>query len=290
MKINKILLIIVIIAAVVLVNSIFIYKNINSSKESTISDNNASLYQDTRLEQVFESTKVYRYWKIYEPNKNFNFSYADKNYFENLLYYEDEGISNPLLKYCNKELTPSNVYMYFEKGTLVVIDADTYEIKCDFVNNGDAAKDNSLQNEKEDKVIEEIDNEDDSDTGNSGTNTGIKTVSNPLDIQVTSQIVKNVDDKCRYFFDIRNDDDRNFEGSIEIELINQRGSRVWSDEFVTNRAIEPGLGTSVYTDANTCPVAIHGEYGIDTYRYEVNVNNQIVKTGSGSISNKYEVL
>ena len=41
----------------------------------------------------------------------------------------------------------------------------------------------------------------------------------PLDIAVTSQIVKKVDGKCRYFFDIRNNDTENFEGSVEIELI-----------------------------------------------------------------------
>lgn len=65
---------------------------------------------------------------------------------------------------------------------------------------------------------------------------------------------------------------------------------MWSETFTTNQAIEPTLGTSVYTDANTCPVAIHGSSGIATYEYEFKINNQIVKTGTGIISDSFEDL
>ena len=111
-----------------------------------------------------------------------------------------------------------------------------------------------------------------------------------FNIFVTNQIVKKVGSKCRYFFDIRNQDNKDFEGSVKIRLINKKGGSVWDETFSTNRAIEPNLGTSVYTDAYTCPVAVHGDYGIATYNYEVKVDNEVVKTGSGTISNEFEDL
>ncbi|MEK6827618.1 MAG: hypothetical protein AABX99_04000 [Nanoarchaeota archaeon] len=110
------------------------------------------------------------------------------------------------------------------------------------------------------------------------------------DISVTSQIVKKVDGKCRYFFDIRNNDNADFEGSVKVILINSQGNSVWNDIFTTNQAIKPTLGTSVYTEAYTCPVSIHGSNGIATYEYEVKINNQLVKTGTGVISNNFEDL
>lgn len=39
-----------------------------------------------------------------------------------------------------------------------------------------------------------------------------------FNIVVTSQIVKRIDNKCRYFFDIRNKDTKPFEGSVTISL------------------------------------------------------------------------
>ena len=110
----------------------------------------------------------------------------------------------------------------------------------------------------------------------------------PLDISVTSQIVKDMGDKCRYFFDIRNNDNSSFSGSITIELYNELGRRVWYETFETSSPIESNTGKSVYTDANTCPTSIHGEYGISTYKFEVEVGNRIVKTEEGRITSSFE--
>ena len=73
-------------------------------------------------------------------------------------------------------------------------------------------------------------------------------------------------------------------------MITQEENFVWSDTFSTNQAIEPALGTFVYTDANTCPIVVHGANGIATYEYEVKVNNQIAKIGAGTISDNFEDL
>ncbi len=112
-----------------------------------------------------------------------------------------------------------------------------------------------------------------------------------LNIVVTSQIVKKVDGKHRYFFDIRNKDTKNFEGSVTITLYNELGSNpLGGDTFKTKKAIEPELGTSEYIDINTGPVKVHGANGVSKFKYVVKKDNQIVNEGEGTISEKYEDL
>lgn len=110
------------------------------------------------------------------------------------------------------------------------------------------------------------------------------------EIAVTSQIVKKVDGKCRYFFDIRNNDTSDFEGTVEIQLLNTEGAVRGKETFNTNSAIKPTLGSSVFYDINTCPSSVTGELGISTYTFKVQVNKDIVAEGVGTISDKYEVL
>lgn len=110
-----------------------------------------------------------------------------------------------------------------------------------------------------------------------------------LNIVVTSQIIKKVDKKYRYFFDIRNRDTKNFEGSVSIKLLTDKSqSSLAGDTFTTKAPIEPGLGTSVYADANTGPTSEHGEYGMTRYKYIVKVNGVEVNSGEERLTNKFE--
>ena len=106
-------------------------------------------------------------------------------------------------------------------------------------------------------------------------------------VSVTSQIVKAVRGKHRYFFDIRNNDTGVFEGSVTIDLLGRNGT-LGRETFTTRQPIAPGLGTSVFFDINTGPVSVHGEYGITAFRYEVRQVGQIVASGGGSISERFE--
>lgn len=108
-------------------------------------------------------------------------------------------------------------------------------------------------------------------------------------IVVTSQIVKKVDGKYRYFFDIRNRDTKPFEGSVSIALFtSELKNPIAGDAFNTTKAIEPELGTSVYTDANTGPTSVHGANGITKFTYTVKKGDDIVNTGEGVITDKFE--
>lgn len=122
------------------------------------------------------------------------------------------------------------------------------------------------------------------------TSTPIPTVQ-PFNIEVTSQIVKKVNKKYRYFFDIRNKDSKSFEGSVKISIYKANAkSALAGDTFSTNKPIEPTLGNSVFTDANTGPVSEMGEYGLTDFKYEVIINKQVVKTGEGKVTDKFENL
>lgn len=112
-----------------------------------------------------------------------------------------------------------------------------------------------------------------------------------MQIVVTSQIVKKVDGKYRYFFDIRNKDTKNFEGSVSIAVYNGlQNSPLGGETFKTNKPIEPNLGTSVYFDIFTGPTSVHGENGISKFKYVVRKDDQTVNEGEGVISSKFENL
>lgn len=111
-----------------------------------------------------------------------------------------------------------------------------------------------------------------------------------FNIEVTNQIVKKVDGKYRYFFDIRNKDTKDFNGSVTIQLITAEGQKISSETFNTTKPIVPGLGTSQYIEARTGPVAIHGSSGYAKYTYEVKIDSGTVKAGEGSITDQYEDL
>lgn len=110
-----------------------------------------------------------------------------------------------------------------------------------------------------------------------------------FNIVVTSQIVKKVDGKHRYFFDIRNKDTKAFKGDVTISLFtNELKNPIAGDTFSTSRPIEPGLGTSVYADASTGPPSLHGENGITKFKYTVKKGDKTVSSGEGVMTEKFE--
>jgi hypothetical protein len=112
-----------------------------------------------------------------------------------------------------------------------------------------------------------------------------------FNMEVTSVIVKKVDKKYRYFFDIRNKDTKSFTGEVRLSLYRSNpNTKLGGETFTTEKPIEPNLGSSVFTDANTGPVSQMGENGMTNFKYEVLINKQIVKTGEGVITDKFENL
>lgn len=113
----------------------------------------------------------------------------------------------------------------------------------------------------------------------------------PFEISVISQIVKKVDGKHRYFFDIRNNDKNDFDGKVSIMLYNDKqNSALGGDIFETVTPIKSQMGNSVNLNINTGPTSVHGEYGITKFKYEVKIDNKVVKSGEGKITDKYEDL
>ncbi len=104
-----------------------------------------------------------------------------------------------------------------------------------------------------------------------------------FDIAVTNQTIKKVDNKYRYFFDIRNSDTKDFDGEVSIILLNAQNTKLGQETFNVTKSIESKVGNSVYIDINTGPVSAHGEYGVVKFTYEVKSNNAVVKTGGGIV-------
>lgn len=109
-------------------------------------------------------------------------------------------------------------------------------------------------------------------------------------IIVTSMIVKRINGKFKYWFDIRNEGKKPFNGIIKIWCITDDGSSEFDESFKTNRPIEPKLGTPQYIELNTGITSIHGANGISKFRFEVIVDDEVVQSGNGRITEDFEDL
>lgn len=110
-------------------------------------------------------------------------------------------------------------------------------------------------------------------------------------IVVKSLIVKKVNNKFRYFFDIRNNGIEDFNGEVSIYLHNNKqSSKLGGETFTTPHPINPMVGFVRFIEINTGTPLEHGEYGITKFKYEVKVNNIIIKSEEGLITKKYEDL
>jgi hypothetical protein len=100
------------------------------------------------------------------------------------------------------------------------------------------------------------------------------------DIKVTFQTVKKVDDKYRYFFDIRNNEEESVEAEVKIELLRENDAVSGRNTFAPNHPLESGFGDSVYLDARSGPVPdFDPEYAVVGFRYEVVTDDQTVSYG-----------
>ncbi len=113
----------------------------------------------------------------------------------------------------------------------------------------------------------------------------------PHEIVVTSLIIKKVDGKYRYFFDVRNKDTKDFSGEVEVTVLNDDNNPLSSVTYNTqHRNIEPEFGGSFYIEAHTGPKSVHGEVGVSKYKFTAKIDGKTVKSGEGTISDKYEDL
>ena len=118
----------------------------------------------------------------------------------------------------------------------------------------------------------------------------VKQETSPSKITVTSQIIKKVDKKYRYFFDIRNTGTEDFTGKVTINLFNNTyKSPLVTDTFDAASAyIAPEVGKAVYMDANSGPVSEHGDAGLTKFTYTITINGKEVGKGEGQLTDKFE--
>lgn len=127
-----------------------------------------------------------------------------------------------------------------------------------------------------------------SNSSNSGNSIPAPVLDNEVveqkDIKVSFQTVKKVENKYRYFFDIRNNEAVPVRAEVTIELLKDNGSVLGKNTFTPTKDIEPGYGDSVYFDVNTGPVPYYDkEYAITQFRYTAEVDGKVVLEGVGKI-------
>jgi hypothetical protein len=107
-------------------------------------------------------------------------------------------------------------------------------------------------------------------------------------LDISSLVVKKVDGKYRYFFNILNHQGKSFEGSVMIRLYSEKAI-MGEETFTTKKPIEPNLGETVYFDSSMAPKSRNG-YGVDRFVYTINIDNSEVNSGEGKIATEYEDL
>lgn len=132
-------------------------------------------------------------------------------------------------------------------------------------------------------VTEQVQNETDDNVDSTQNQVVAEIVHEPMDILITSQTIKQVDGKYRYFFNIKNNDDEPFTGDINIDLISAEGKSIYDRDF-QNASIGAGIGKNVYIDISTGPVRVHGANGIANFEFTASIDGQAVNKGNGSIA------
>lgn len=110
-------------------------------------------------------------------------------------------------------------------------------------------------------------------------------------IEITSMVVKKVEGKYRYFFNIKNIGEATFTGDVRINLINAEKTLISGQDFRAKDApIEVGVNKSVYLNASTGPVSVHGQNGIKQYQFNVFKGFDKLDSQTKDITDKLENL
>ena len=112
--------------------------------EKSIEDVQNVLDTDKKLNEAIQSTKVYEYFD--NKNKELNFGYANSTWFLKFLETFNEE------EFCQKTILPSNKYMAAGSGYFLLVNAETYQVECDYLNLEE--DNNQLGNTEYEKDIE----------------------------------------------------------------------------------------------------------------------------------------
>jgi hypothetical protein len=108
-------------------------------------------------------------------------------------------------------------------------------------------------------------------------------------VVVTSTIVKKVDGKFRYFFDVENRNQRPITGSATITLLSRDAKNGFKYPFdIDLDALAPGLHKPRYVTINTGNTPEYGSDGIGRFSYAVKMDSHSFSYDGRPITDKYE--
>ncbi|MEK7571768.1 MAG: hypothetical protein AAB553_05845 [Patescibacteria group bacterium] len=113
-------------------------------------------------------------------------------------------------------------------------------------------------------------------------------------IVVSSMIVKKIaPETYRYFFNIENQESKDFNGEVYIQLYNgheEPGFLIFggATKSFADSPVRAGANSVSYIDDSHAPFEVSGIDGAMTFSYSVSVGDDTVATGKGGISGEYE--
>ena len=108
-------------------------------------------------------------------------------------------------------------------------------------------------------------------------------------IDVESLNVKSIDGTYRYFFRIKNNDQKGFHGQVAIGLLSGWGIIPETEKgFETDKAVDPGRAQVVYIESPVGPKSRQRDKPIERFSFEVFIGRQSVAKGRKPITTKFE--
>lgn len=104
--------------------------NIDSTNnyENNIQSENTKAPSSAELSKVFLETNTYRLLNLKDESTNINFESWNSSFFQEIL-----DLTPIVFENCGEFLVADS-YVYHDNGILLIIDAETYKIKCDYLN------------------------------------------------------------------------------------------------------------------------------------------------------------
>lgn len=140
----------------------------NNSNQENLALNDNSINQN-QLQKVFEGTNVYRF-RILKGDEA-NLILMDSSSEDNLT----KGYTIAIENTCGITI-PDNYFMLFDTGTLLVIDANTYEVKCDYLNLEDSKTGQPVPQDELSEFISELEKQEKQTTPQTTTSTNTATM------------------------------------------------------------------------------------------------------------------
>jgi len=104
-------------------------------------------------------------------------------------------------------------------------------------------------------------------------------------ISVCSKGIEKIDDKYRYSFYVKNNDNIEFKGQVTIICLPKNGKVKFENTYGANIQIPTGKRATMYFDLKSAPINEDSLNGMEKFEYEISIDDELTQKNSGELKN-----